>query len=170
MPHPLVPRLLRLKATDARDDRRGLDSRQKRVGPGEVVGLPRRQVDSHGVSERVHHRVDFGAKSAGASSEGLFFTRPFLTPAACWCAWTMAASIIGTRCRRRRSGPRKGASSRRICSTGEPGVHHVKVAEAGGQIATGDADAVTVEHTHDKQAVALGGRPEMTLAAGQQVP
>jgi len=53
---------------------------------GDVVDVPRREMDVEGTTETVHESVDFGRETSARASNTLTLGPPF-PPAASWCAF-----------------------------------------------------------------------------------
>lgn len=72
----------------------GLQLRQQRVGPLQIMRLTRGQEEGERIAQGIDQGVDFGAQSAFAAPDRLVFAVFFLAPALCWCARTMVLSIM----------------------------------------------------------------------------
>src|SRR3954451_22939767 len=93
------------------DQRGGGEVGQQRVGPLQVVCLPRREGEAGRVAERVDQGVDLRAQAAAAAPDRLPAPAAFLgAPALCWWARTIVLSTIAysssaspAKCRKTRS-------------------------------------------------------------------
>src|SRR3954467_2910906 len=77
-----------------RDQRVGGEVGQQRVGPLQVVRLPRREREPGRVAERVDQGVDLRAQAAFAAPDRLVASAFLTAPALCWWARTTVLSII----------------------------------------------------------------------------
>jgi hypothetical protein len=75
-------RIVALVGDEALALRRRYESRRL----GDVVDVPRREMDVEGTTETVHESVDFGGETSARASNTLTLGPPF-PPAASWCAF-----------------------------------------------------------------------------------
>ena len=65
------------------DQRVGLHDGEQVVGSDQIMHLPARQEEAHGIAQRVDHRVDLGAQSAARAADRLVCAGFFWAPALC---------------------------------------------------------------------------------------